>query len=342
MLPPDNPHGIVVIGGRRFDSWLNKQLIRQITVELASNMASEALIRLFDPRFRIIDSFTGDDGVPEYLVQVYLGFGQDLGPPVFQGLLEVTERGDTDTTFIAYDKGYKMRRLKPTEYHNNLNDLEVIQKLALRNGLNFVGPDDPVALSKHKSLIHDSQNDWEHSMERARHSSLVLYVRDDTLFAKEPAKVKAPILTLRNRKHFWLLHNFDFKYKLPENQQGRHRKVDFYTRKRGGRRLTGESKIHRRGHKLNEARHDVQIHDKVTADRRAQANKELQREHAFTLDVRSIPPLPSVRPDVRDTIALENVGALFSGPYLCDKVIHDLTATGFATQYSLYRDTRNG
>lgn len=342
MLPPDNPHAIVEIGGRRFDSWRDKQLFKQVTVELASNMASEALFRFFDPKFRILDSFTGADGVPAYPMEVWLGFGLDLGPPIFQGLLRVTERGDSDTTFIAYDNGYKMRRIRPTEYHYNLNDLEVIQKLALRNGLKFVGPDDPVALTKHKSLIHDSQSDWEHSMERARHASLVLYVRDNTLFAKEPAKIKAPILTLRNRKDFWLLHNFDFKYKLPENVQGRHKEVKFYTRKKGGRRLTGNSKVHPRGHEQNEARHDVEIHDKTMADRRAHANKELQREHAFTLDVRSIPPLPSVRPDVRDTIALEDVGLLFSGPYLCDKVTHDHTATGFATQYSLYRDTKNG
>lgn len=342
MPAQHNPHGIVEIGGRRFDTWRDKQIVRQITVELASNMASEALFRVYDPRFLILDSFTGDDGVAQLLIRVWLGFGEDLGEPVFKGLLANVERGDSDTTFIAYDMGYKMRQEKKTEYHRNLHDLEIIRKLALRNGLNFEGPDEAVALSKHESLIHDSQNDWEHSMERARHTGLVLFVRGDTLFAKEPAKVKAPILTLRNRRDFWLLHSFDFKYKIPENQQGRHREVEYRTRKRGGKRLTGNSRKHKRGTKLNEVRHDVEIHDKTTANRRAHANKELQREHAFTLDVRSIPPLPNVRPDVRDTIALENVGALFSGPYLCDKVIHDLTGQGFATQFSLYRDTRNG
>jgi phage protein D len=341
-MPRKNPHAIVEIAGHRYDSWRDKQLFRQVTVELASNMASEALFRFFDPRFRILDSYTGDDGVPELPMKFWLGFGDDLGPPIFQGLLEVTERGDSDTTFIAYDKGYKMRRTKDSEYHRNLHDVEIITKLARRNGLNVEGPDDLSNLEKHPSLPQDSQNDWEHSMERARHSGYVLYVRDDTLFIKEPAKVKGPILTLKNRKDFWLLHNFDFKYKLPENQQGRHKHVEWRSRKRGGRRLTGNSREHKRGHKLREIRHDISEHTKPTANRRAHASKELQREHAFTLDVRSIPPLPSVRPDVRDTIALENVGKLFSGPYLCDKVTHDLTGQGFATQYSLYRDTING
>src|ERR1700742_2130315 len=112
MPAPHNPHAIVEIEGDRYDSWRDQQLFKQVTVELASNMASEGLVRFFDPRFRIIDKYTGDDGVPELEMKFYMGFGQALAPPVFQGLLEVTERGDSDTTFIAYDKGYKMRRVK--------------------------------------------------------------------------------------------------------------------------------------------------------------------------------------------------------------------------------------
>jgi phage protein D len=342
MPAPDNPHAIIEIGGDRYDSWRDKQLFRQVTVELASNMASEGLFRFFDPRFRIIDKYTGDDGVAEMEVKFYMGFGLDLGPPVFTGLLEVTERGDSDTTFIAYDKGYKMRRVKDSEYHRGLHDVQIITKLATRNGLKVVGPDDLSELEPHPSMIQDSQNDWEHSMERAREAGYVLYVRGDTLFIKEPAKVGAPVLTLRNRKDFWLLHNWDFKYKLPENNQGRHKHVEWRSRNHGGKRLTGNSSTHKRGHQLRESRHDISEHSKPTANRRARAAKELQREHAFVLDVRSIPPLPSTRPDVRDTIALEGVGLLFSGPYLCDKVVHDLTGGGFGTQYSLYRDTRNG
>ena len=54
--------------------------------------------------------------------------------------------------------------------------------------------------------------------------------------------------------------------------------------------------------------------------------------------IKSIAPLPGVRPDVRNTIALENVGKLFSGPYLCDKVTHTHTPGELHTEYNLYRD----
>ncbi|HXG23679.1 MAG TPA: hypothetical protein VNJ09_03920 [Chthonomonadales bacterium] len=333
-----NPHAIVIIGGDRYDSWQDKQLVKRVTVELATDQASEASFTCFDPRFHILDKYAGADGVPQLVMLFYLGFGQELGPPVFKGLLARVERGSSDTTFLAYDMGYKMRRELKTEYHENLNDLEILRKLAIRNGLKFEGPDSTPSLEAHPSMPQDSKNDWEHAAERARESGFNIYVRQDTLFAKEPAKIGAPILTLKYRKDFVMLHDFDLSYKLPENQQGRPQVVEYRGRKRGGRRLVGRSRRHSRGHKPVEIREDLALHSKPYADRRAHARKELQREPAFNCTIRSIPPLPRLRPDVRNTIALENLGKLFSGPYLCDKVWHELTGNNFATEYTLYRD----
>jgi hypothetical protein len=182
-------------------------------------------------------------------------------------------------------------------------------------------------------MIQDSRNDWEHAVERARAVGLVLYVRQNTVFCKEAASIGAPILTLKNRKQeAWLLSNFDLSHKIPENQFGRHRHVERRVRGRGGRRLTGESSTHARGTKHDESRHEAAIHTKSYADRTAHAAKTLQREHAFVCNVRSIPPLPGIRPDFRDTIKL------FSGLHLVDKVTHDHTANDFVTDYQLYRD----
>jgi hypothetical protein len=49
----------------------------------------------------------------------------------------------------------------------------------------------------------------------------------------------------------------------------------------------------------------------------------------------STPPLPRVRPDARDTIELLDMGRLFSGPYLCDRVNHEYTGNSFETSYTL-------
>ena len=333
-----NPHYVVKVGGTTYDSWKHKQLIKQVTVELATNQASEALFRVFDPHFEILDSYTSEDGVPEMEVKVWMGYGQDLGEPVFKGLLDRIERGDTDTTFRVYDMGRKMRRQLQNEYHGKINDLGILKKLALRNHLLFEGPDSPVQLDDHDSMIQDSKNDWEHAHERAKEAGFSIYVRQDTFFAKEPATVRAPKLTLTYRKDFVMLHNFDLSYKLPENQQGRPREVVRHYRERGGRRGEGRSKKHKRGHHLTDATHDIAIAKKSYANRVAHASKQLQREHAFSCNVRSISPLPGLRPDARDTIMLKEVGKLFSGPYIADRVRHDGTAEAFVCEYMLYRD----
>lgn len=333
-----NPHSIVILGGDRHDSWQDKQRTKRVEVELATDMASQATFTCFDPRFRILDRYSSEDGVDQLIMYVYMGFGADLGPPIFKGLLARVERGDTDSTFIAYDMGYKMRKELKAEYHQGIHDLQIIKKLATRNGLAFVGPDEAPDLEVHPSMIQDSKNDWEHTMERARSSGFNIFVRQDTLFCKEPAKVKAPILTLKYRDDFVMEHDFSLSYKLPENQQGRPKVVQRRGRKKDGWRLTGESNSHKRGHIPVETRHDIAEHTKRYANRRAHAHKELQREPAFNCTIRSIPPLPGVRPDVRNTIELLNLGKLFSGPYLCDKVRHEHTGSSFVTEYTLYRD----
>jgi len=348
MNPPDNPHAIVSIDGDMYDSWVNQALFQQVTVELTTNMASQALIRFFDPDFKIIDKYAEADGVPFAPVDVWMGFGQDLGPKLYTGLLTRTERRDTDTTFIAYDKSHWMKNKlgRNNDFHYGLNDIQIIQKLAVRNGLQFEGPDSPVSLPPHDCMIQDHKHDWKHAKERAREAGLILYVRGDTLFAKEPAKVGAPLINLIYRNDLnnapRMFHHFDCSFKLPENHQGRHKVVHQLYRERGGKRGTGESSQHRRGHTIEENKHGPSIHQKSYASRKASASKELQREHAFVINARSVPTLPIVRPDVRDTIAVLNIGKLFSGSYLVDKISHDLTATGFVTDYSLYRDTNAG
>jgi hypothetical protein len=232
----------------------------------------------------------------------------------------------------------KLRQARKGEYHEGIDDLALLRKLATRNGLRFVGPDSAPKLDRHDSLLQDSKNDWELAAERAESSGFNIWVRHDTMFAKEPAKIGSPILSLRYRKDFQMEHEFNLRYKLPENQEGRPKIVEYRGRKRGGRRLTGRSKQHARGTTPVQFTRDPAIHTPTYIGRRATAHKELQRDPAFNLSIISIPPLPRVRPDVRDTIELLNLGQLFSGPYLCDRVNHEFSGSGFTTNYTLYRD----
>lgn len=288
MIPP-NPHAVIQIGEERFDSWTHKSLFAGIEVDLATDEASQAVWRVLDDDFTFLDKWVSGDGLALLETRIWLGFGSDLGEPVFKGLLARVERSDSITSFRFYDMGYKMRQVKRTEYHKGLDDVGIIAKLAKRNGLKFEGPLPAIKLDKHKSIIQDNQSDWEFAQERAEEAGLALYVRGDSLFAKEAAKTGTPVVSLIYREDFNLLSNYSLSFRVPENKEGRPGKVETRGRGRAGRRLKGKSLEHKRGIHHVEIKRDLAIKTKRHADRRAAARKELQREHAFTLSISLIP-----------------------------------------------------
>jgi phage protein D len=338
-LTPFAPHAVIEIGGAQYDSWRDAQLFMEARAELATGEASEATWKVFDPNFVFMDKFAESDGVKMLPARLWLGFGQSLGEPVFKGLMARVERGSEATTLRFYDEGLKMRLKTRAEYHSKATDVEIIRKLAQRNELKFEGPAQPFGV-RYNSMMHDERTDWEHAKELAENAGLVLYVRGDTLFAKEPAKVGTPKLAMRFREDFTILHNFNLAYKLPEAIKGKkHHEVR--ARGRGGHRVAGRSKVNTRGQETIEFKRDVKGATRAVAERRAQARKDLEREHAFTLSVESVPQLKNVRADVRDTIQLLKLGKLFSGLYLCDRVTHALDASSFRTTFNLYRDAKD-
>lgn len=335
-----NPHGIIEIDGRRYDSWRDKSLFIGLDAELTTNQASAATWSVFDPDFEFLNAYTTSDTIKMLACRVWLGCGEDLGEPIFKGLLARVERGTSNTSFHFYDMGFVMRRVKKSEYHKNLNDVGIIKKLAERNNLKFVGPDAPVKLDTHKSIMQDGATDWEFATERAGDAGLVLYVRGDTLFAKEAAKTGEPKLTLVYKQDFALLNDFSLQFKLPESQDGRSKTVEARGRGRGGHRLKGQSHENARGTEKIELKRDLSISSKRHANARAQARKQLQREHAFVCSVTMLPDAARERVDIRDTIELKEVGNLFSGKYLLDRVAHRLAPGARSTQFDLYRDVK--
>lgn len=340
MTTPYEPHAIIEVDGERWDSWVDRQLFMSLGVELTTNAASQATWKILDPKFFFIDKFSEAEGVRMLDIKAWLGFGHELGEPVFKGLLASVERGSKATTLRAYDMGFRMRLKKRAQHHNRATDVEIIDKLARRNGLEFEGPSRPFG-ARNNAVTQDSRTDWEHATELAREAGLVLYVRGDTLFAKEPATVGEAKLTLRYGQDFTIPihHDFALVFNLPENVEGK-KQTEVRGRGRGGRRLSGHSEAGPRGHESVEFKRDLKGSSQSVADRRAKARRDLEREHAFNLSVSSVPPPADVRPDVRDTIRLAGVGMLFSGLYLVDAVSHQLSGGSFSTGYTLFRDVK--
>ena len=76
---------------------------------------------------------------------------------------------------------------------------------------------------------------------------------------------------------------------------------------------------------------------KSKLSKRAQAQKELEREHAFEGSVDTIFPRGK-RIDVRDTMAVEGIGKLFSGKYVADRVGYAFGPGHLDVNMDLYRD----
>jgi phage protein D len=339
-MTPASPHAIVELDGQRFDSWRDEGLFAAVEAELTTDQASETVWQIFDPDFKFIDRFTSADGVALLPASVWLGFAEDPGEPVFKGLLASVERGAETTSFRFYDMGYRMRLRQHTEYHKKMDNVGIIGKLAKRNGLQFQGPNPPIKIEKHNSTRQEAETDWEFARKLAVDAGLVLYVRGDTLFAQEAAKVGKPVATLAYRRDFQLLKDFSFRFKVPENLEGRPGEVEARGRGRGGKRLTGQSSKHGRGTKRIMLRRSLKSKTKRGADSRAQARKELEREHAFINSLRTLPEWTGQRPDVRETIEVLNVGLLFSGKYICDRVAHSMSPGKLVTSIDFYRDIK--
>lgn len=325
-----------------YDSWDAPRLFKSVEVELTTNAQSQAVWKIFDPKLRVINFFTTNNAVETFVFRVYLGFGYDLGEPVFKGILANVERDQSDTTFTIFDMGFKMKQFKKAGYHNKKNDLDILKLLAERNELLFSPPDKPKKLEPYRAVTQDEQTDWEHALERARESGLVLFVRQDTLFARYPAQLAKPKLILQNRKAD-LFSDFEFVFRTPENQNVRPRIVKFRGRGKGGKRLEGKSSVNDKGTEPISIKRDIAGRvSKSKLSARAQAQKDLEREHAFEGRVTLPFIYPDVRLDVRDTVGIENIGNLFSQPYLCDTVKYTFGAGRMELSLDLYRDFVGG
>lgn len=352
-----NPHAIFEIDGFRWDSFRHPSLFQSVTADLATGESAMATWQCFDPKFLVLDQYAGvAEGTSSLpVIRVWLGYGDDMGEPVFKGLLARIERGDASTTFRAYDMSYRMRQEQRAKVSHKGEALEIIRKVVEQNRLEFQGPAKPLKLEPHKAFAQTEQTDWQYVSEVAHEDGLLLWTRDDTVFANYPAQVGEPKLTLTYKKDFTILRNFNLAFKVPENVAGRPKGVEVRGRSRGGKRLSGKSDEGHRGHQVLTLKQDLPTHSKQRVTARAQAQKNLDKEHAFTISISALfAESPEFRPDVRDTIALRGLGKLFSAAppdgaktdaekkngYLADRVTHEFSPGKLSTSFELYRDVK--
>ncbi len=318
-----------------FDSFTNKSLFMGVSVELTTDKLSQAEVTFADEDFALLDSFTRDDGVRPLAASVYLGYGEQMGEPVFDGLLAAVEHQNAATTLCFYDRSLRMKLEEKTEYHKGL-DTDVMRKLVERNGLKFELVSKTVKGLPLKADMQQAETDWDYLMGLTKDAGLVVWVRGNTLFAARPARVGEPVLTLPERSQIKLTGE-QLRYEMPENA-GSPASVEVRYRGKGGRRGSGFSIKKGRGRKKIILRDSITELSKTEAQRRAQAIYDLESEPAFTCQVSTL-FIPSTRNVMaRDTVFLVNRGELFSGLYLVDAVHYDFGPGNLTVDFDLVRD----
>ena len=349
MTIPINPHAIVElfetqgkteINKRRYDSWRDGQLLAQVAIELTTDQASEATIVVLDEDFRFTDRHLTETGMRRLMIRLWLGFGEDLGPSLFKGMLARTESDGRKATFVFHDLSTQLKQEKKTRYHNRTTTLQLLKKLALENKEigNFSGPDTAVDEEVYDSLIQAEETDWEFARRIARRDGWVIWVQDDTLFCQEAATYENPMADLVWKRDAHLLHGSRLTYKLPENRRGKPKAVEVRGRGRGGGRLSGHSDESPRGQSQIEIKRDLPKHSLKAARRRAHAHKTLQREHSFEHTIRLLPSYQGRRIQVRQTIRLTGAGLFYSDRYIVDAIRYEYRPGSLTTDLSIYKD----
>lgn len=336
-----DPHVIVELDGKRYDSWQTPGLITQVTIDLTTDKTSEATLTVKDDDFMFTDRHLTGDGMKPLEGRFWLGFGRDLGRSLFKGNLVGVDSDGATATFRFYDKGNKMKGEKKGRYHNRTTDLGVLRNLARERKLKFVIVGKVEEGELHDALMQAGQTDWEFAREVARRAGLRIWVRGDTLFVKEAAHVGDPVTTLAFGLDFRLLQGTHFSHKLPENRRGRPRRVELRLRGPGGSRLTGKSDESPRGTIDVEITEDLPTHTKEAANRRARAKKNSKREHAFEHTISMLPDYRGPRIEVQDTVEVVRAGKLYSGLHAVDRIHYDYSSDGLRVDLEIYRGIRS-
>ena len=196
-----------------FDSFTDKSFFAGLTVELTTGKASQAEFTVADEDYSFIDSYTRSDGVMPCAAYIYLGYGEELGEPVFEGLLAAVEHNDGMSTFCFYDRSLRMKLEEKTEHHKGL-DTDVMRKLVERNGLNCMFVDKSIKGLPLKAKMQEAQTDWDLLMSLTQDAGLMVWIRGNTLYLARPARVGEPVLTLKQRDVI-ALNGENLRYEIP-------------------------------------------------------------------------------------------------------------------------------
>lgn len=329
------PRSIVEIESTRFDSWAGEDLISS-SIDLTTDKTGEGCVELFDPDFQIIDKFLGG-GVKPLQAKFWYGWGNDLGNSIFAGSLARVEWSERITTLRFHDNSAKMKKEKKTRYFKKKSDIQILKQLAQDSGLKFSAKAGITESQPLESLMQAGKTDWELALKIAERAGLKLYVKDETLYAVEAGKTGTVVSSLIFEKDFTLLRGFNLSYKLPDNKKGRPKKIQVRGRTKDGKQLKGETTTGATGTTDIIVREDLPKQSVEMATRRAKGKTDKRREYAFESQLKTLPTFRTIL-NLRDTLALAEMGKFFSGNYIVTDIRYNFRPGQLTSEITVGRD----
>jgi phage protein D len=330
------PYASVIVNGRRFDSWLEEDLIAA-SVDLTTDKTGEGTVEIFDPNFKYLDSLGCDKPIPGNFTFGWKEMGEAR---VFGGQLARVEWRDDVTILRFHDASVAMKQIKKGRYHVKKTDVQMLNTFAADNGLGFeLRVADFQESEPFDAVMQAARTDWQKALHIAHKSGLRLFVEGGTLVAVQAGTVKTGrnAGTLEFKKDFKLLRGFQLGYKVPENKKGKHKLTEYRGRKAAAERLTGDHKVPPIGTIDLVVGEDLLKHSTRWAKTRAKAKADRRREFAYEHQIKTLAEFRRLI-RLRDTVTLLGIGGFFSNEYIVTDIRYDFRAGSLTSELTVGRD----
>lgn len=319
--------------------------VREIEVDTSLHLPDMFTIHLDDPTLHWIDSSLLDIGNS---VEVS---GKAEGESTATELLtkgeitaiepELIEDIGASVIIRGYDKSHRLHSGKKTRVFLEMNDSDIVQKIAQENGLSANVERTKVV---YDHVFQDYQTDMEFLQDRAQHVDYFVYVKDGVLyFRREPSTGDRGIVLEwgKNLVNFQArfttaeqvaeaeVHGWDAKQKKAIIGKS---KVPIGTPTVGGESHGGNVVKKAFSMTREEVVNNCPVWSQGEADALAQSVLD-EKCHAFFHGEGTCRGNPKVRAGAE--VELKGIGERFSGRYRITRAIHRYDLSGYTTQFEI-------
>jgi phage protein D len=358
------PDYLVEMGGRELDPetkgdvldlkvTLSKDEITNLQLTVSNWDDAKLAFKYSDTRtFDLKSTVHVKLGYAGKLISVMRGVVTSLAP-------QFPESGTPTLSVGCHDSLWLLKDRKPAEGEQKsfeqMNDWEIAQAIAQRNGLDFVSLPDPAA-PRHELVVQKNQDDAQFLMERAKRIDFDCYIRVDPVSGQAGLVFEKPTdgrdgRPIRVYEFEWGKSLKSFSPTISDGDQvskvtvrgwdPKTKEAIVYTADRNDVPALGAAG--KSGPESSAQKQDIVVDRLVTSKQEAKAlaiSLLLERANEFNTGSGTVIGQADLRPG--DNVELKGLGKRFSGRYQVTKVAHALGGSGFTTSFEVSRPSDGG